>query len=110
PASGSTISGKVTVTYGGTDNVGVTLVTCFIDGTLVASHSGSSGTLSWDTTFSPNGSHTLQAKASDAAGNLGTSPLVNVTVQTGDLTPPTSTISAPGNGSTVSATTSVTIG
>src|SRR4030067_629982 len=41
---------------------------------------GDSYSVSWDTTGVPNGSHTLTAKAYDAAGNSGTSPPVSVTV------------------------------
>src|SRR5205807_150774 len=64
--------------------------------------------VSWNTTSVANGSHTLTAKARDAAGNSTTSAAVNVTVNNADTTAPTVAITSPGNGGTVSATVTVT--
>ena len=52
-----------------------------------------------DTANSVNGSHTLQAYASDAAGNTGVSTIVTVTVQNSppDTTAPTAQITSPAN-------------
>src|SRR5207245_955429 len=47
----------------------------------------------------------LSAAARDAAGNIGTSPSVSVTVP--DVTPPTATMTAPASGATVTGTISV---
>ncbi len=49
-------------------------------------------TVTWNTTTSSNGPHTLTAVARDAAGNMTTSSSVSVTVNNGpppDTTPPT---------------------
>jgi chitinase len=72
-----------------------------IDGATVASFSGSSATYNWNTTGATNGSHSLEAKAQDSLGNVGTSPLVQVSVNNGDTIPPTVYITSPANGSNV---------
>src|SRR4030095_8419454 len=66
-------------------------------------------TLSWNTTGATNGSHTISARARDAAGNQGTAAAGSVTVSTAapDTTPPTVSVSAPAAGVTVSGTVSV---
>jgi hypothetical protein len=73
PASGATVSGTVTLTATASDNVGVTQVKWFIDGTEV----GWDGAAPWLDTWSSNlkafGSHTIYARAADAANNWATS-------------------------------------
>ncbi|HYM60781.1 MAG TPA: Ig-like domain-containing protein [Thermoanaerobaculia bacterium] len=80
PASGATVSGTVAVNATASDNVGVTKVEFYLDGTLKSTDTTSPYSWSWDTTSSSNGSHTLTAKAYDAAGNIGTSSAIPVTV------------------------------
>lgn len=109
PANGSTVSGTASVAVSGSDNVGVTRLECYLDGALAASSATASATFSWDTTTATNGSHNLQAKAYDAAGNSGASSLVTVTVQNADATAPVAAITAPSNGSTVSNAVTVNI-
>jgi glucose/arabinose dehydrogenase/PKD repeat protein len=81
PAAGSTVSGTVTVTANGSDNVGVTGVQFLVDGANLGAEDGAApyGT-SWDSTTVADGSHTLLARARDAAGNVTTSSSVTVTV------------------------------
>jgi endonuclease I len=106
PASGATVSGTVAVSASATDAVGVTKVEFFLDGALQATDTTSPYSWSWSTTASANGSHSLTAKAWDAAGNAGTSTAVTVTVSN-DTTPPVASISAPASGATVSGTVAV---
>ena len=80
PAAGSTVSGTVTVTASASDNVGVTRVELYVDGVLLATDTASPYSASWNTAGASNGSHTLTSKAYDAAGNVGTSAGVTVTV------------------------------
>jgi leucyl aminopeptidase len=80
PASGATVSGTVTVTASASDNVGVTRVEFFVDGALQTSDTTSPYSFAWNTTAFSNGAHTLSSKAYDAAGNVGTSAGVGVTV------------------------------
>src|SRR5439155_1726067 len=63
--------------------------------------------VSWNTTGASNGSHTLTARARDAAGNATTSSTVTVTVFN-DTSPPTVSITSPSSGSTVSGSITVT--
>jgi hypothetical protein len=81
PANSATVSGTVTINATASDNVGVTQIQILIDGAVAASNTNST-TLSfnWDTTSVANGSHTIVSKAFDAAGNVGTSSTVTVTV------------------------------
>jgi hypothetical protein len=72
-----------------------------------------SGTDSWSWTWSTaatdNGTRTLTVRATDAAGNVGTSSRsVTVSNPTPDTTAPTVAFSSPAVGATVSGTTTVT--
>ena len=81
PANGATVSGTVVVNASASDNVGVTQMQLFIDGTQVAANTSSNSlSFNWSTVTVANGSHTIVANASDAAGNVGTSSTVTVTV------------------------------
>ncbi len=80
PASGATVSGAVTVTATATDNVGVTKIELYVDGALLGSGTTSPTSASWNTTSAANGTHSITSKAYDAAGNVGTSAAVSVTV------------------------------
>lgn len=106
PAAGSTLSGTVSVNMSASDNKAVTRVDLLVDGKVVGSDTTSPYAISWNTTTVANGSHTLQAKAYDAAGNVGSSSSVSVKVAgaaaTGDTTAPSVSIISPTNGSTVS--------
>jgi len=83
PANGATVSGTVTVSASASDNVGVTKVEFYLDGVLKSTDTTSPYSWSWGTTGSANGSHSLTSKAYDAAGNVGTSAAVGVTVSNG---------------------------
>jgi hypothetical protein len=80
PAAGATVSGTVAVNATASDNVGVSKVEFYADGALRSTATTSPYSWSWDTTAFANGSHSLVAKAYDAAGNIGTSSTVSVTV------------------------------
>jgi acid phosphatase len=80
PQNNATVSGTVTVTATASDNVGVTSIQIYIDGSQAASGTTSPLNYSWNTTTLSNGSHTIFSKAFDAAGNLGTSATITVTV------------------------------
>jgi hypothetical protein len=87
PASGATVSGTTTVNASASDDVGVTRVELYVDGALKATDTATPYTFAWDTTAYAAGSHGLFTKAYDAAGNVGTSATVTVTVSnTGPVT------------------------
>jgi beta-lactamase superfamily II metal-dependent hydrolase len=94
PAQGATVSATTSVAATAADNVAVTNVEFYLDGVLQATDTTAPYAWSWNTTTAANGGHTLMTQAHDAAGNVGTSTPVTVTVSNlGDTTPP----SAPGN-------------
>jgi hypothetical protein len=82
PAPGSTVSGIVTVTASASANVGVSRVEFYLDGILKSTSTAVPYSFSWDTTATAYGSHALSAKAYDAAGNVGQTGDVTVTVTT----------------------------
>jgi hypothetical protein len=63
------VSGTVTVQASASDNVGVTEVRFYIDGSLKTTDTSSPYSYSWDTTGYSDGSHAVKAVAYDAAGN-----------------------------------------
>jgi hypothetical protein len=108
PANGATVSGNVAVSASASDNVGVASVQFRLDGAnLGAADTSAPYAVTWNTTLTGNGSHTLTAVARDAAGNTRISSPVTVTVSNGpppDTTAPSVSITAPANGATVSGT------
>ena len=106
PASGATVSGSVTIAASASDNVGVTRVELWLDGALAATDTSAPYSFTWNTAASANSSHTLQAKAYDAAGNMGPSATVTVKVSNQTLTV---AVTSPTNGGTVPKNQKVTI-
>jgi fibronectin type 3 domain-containing protein len=88
PASGSTVSGIVTAAANASDDTGVTKVELSLDGSLKMTDSSAPYNYSFDSKTLSNGSHTLSAKAYDAAGNTNTAS-VSFIVNNADITPPT---------------------
>jgi Big-like domain-containing protein/parallel beta helix pectate lyase-like protein len=85
PASGAIVAGAVTLTASAVDDVGVTRIDYLLDGALLAVTSPPSRTFAWDATTTSSGPHQLSARAYDAAGNVGTSAPVTVTVLDANL-------------------------
>lgn len=98
PESGKTVGGIVTVSATATDSVGVTKVDFYVDSTLKASDTSAPYSFRWDTGLAGNGSHTLIAKAYDAAANVSTDSY-RVTVANGDKQPPTAPTNLTGTAS-----------
>ena len=112
PASGSTVSGTVTVSASVSvvGSLTVAGVQFKLDGSnLGAQDTSAPYSVSWNTTTASNGSHTLSAVATDALGLQYASDPVTVTTAN-DITPPTVSIISPANGATVSGTIIVTAG
>jgi subtilisin family serine protease len=106
PTSGSTVSGTATVSASALDNIGVSRVEFYENGTLMYTGTVTPFGFSWDTTDVVNGTYTLSAKAYDTAGNAGQSGNVIVTVAN-DLIAPIVSLTAPVSGSTVSGTVTI---
>jgi hypothetical protein len=115
PSAGSTVSGSVNVTANASDNVGVAGVQFKLDGANLGSEDTSAPyALPWNSAAASNAQHTLTAVARDAAGNRTTTASVAVTVSNtaspppADTTAPTTQLTAPTGGSTVSNSVNVT--
>jgi hypothetical protein len=90
PVSGSTVTGaSTTISASATDNVGVIGVQFKVDGVAIGTEDTTAPfSVSWNTTSSTNGAHTLTATARDAAGNSAVSAGVVVTVSNTQTPPP----------------------
>jgi len=80
PVNNTSVTKKSTVTLSATasDNVGVTTVSFFVNGTLTCSATTSPYTCAWKVPTAPNRTYQLQAKAYDAQANIGTSSTITV--------------------------------
>jgi Bacterial Ig domain len=109
PVQGGTVSGTAVVAMTATDDVGVAKVDLYVDGVFFVSDGATPYSIAWDTSALPNGPHTLQAVATDAANNSASTATITVTVSNTppDTTPPTVSIGAPAAGATVSGTATV---
>ena len=113
PVSGSIYSTAQTIVIKAiaSDNVGVAKVEFYDGATLLGADTTSPYSYSWPIVAANNGSHTLTAKAYDAAGNPAVSIAVAVTVNIsnpGDTVAPTVGITAPTADSTVNVVTNIT--
>ncbi len=112
PTAGATMGGSVNVTATASDNVAMAGVQFLLDGGNLGSEvtgTGPTYTFSWNTTSATNTTHTLSARARDAAGNTATSSNVSVTVSNnGDTTPPTVSITSPAAGATLTGSVNIT--
>ena len=92
PAPGATLSGVATLTAEATDDLAVTTVEFYRDGTILLEMvQGRPYAITWNTATTPNGTHTLTTKAYDAAGHSATSAPVTVTV-TNTAAPPVTAV------------------
>jgi exonuclease III len=80
PTEGAAVAGIATVSAKATDAGPVLRVDFLADGALLASDTVAPFSASWDTRRLANGIHTLQARATDAAGNMALSSMRTVTV------------------------------
>lgn len=81
PAAGSFLTGSVAVRVDAQDNVGVTKVEVLIDGVVAATATTAPYEFTWNTDNLSDGTRTLSARAYDAAGNVGSSPVLSETIR-----------------------------
>jgi Bacterial Ig domain/Fibronectin type III domain len=83
PLNGDSVPRKSTVTISATatDNVGVTTVAFYVNGQLICTDATASYTCAWKVPAAPGRTYKLQATATDAQGNVGSSNLITVTAQ-----------------------------
>ncbi len=105
-ATESGTSGTITFNAAASDNVGVTMVEFYVDNALKSSTNVAPFTATLNSTSLSNGSHSLVAKAYDAASNVGTSSAVSFSVNNvvTDTTPPTVSATESGTSGTVTFT------
>ena len=98
PSNGQTVSGSVTFSASASDNIGVSKVEFYIDSTKISEDSASPYNTLFTSSNYSNGSHTLKAKAYDAAGNSAEA-LIAVTINNtvADSTNPTVSITDPAD-------------
>jgi Bacterial Ig domain len=105
PTEGATVFGTVTIRATATDDQSVSQVQFLVDGGSIGTDTnGADGwSVAWDSATVTDGSHTLIARATDAAGQTGTDTNA-VTVENVDA-PPTVAIASPVAGAVVAGTT-----
>jgi hypothetical protein len=105
PAANSTVLGLVTITASAQDAGAVAKTEIYVDGALVSTTNGASASFNWNTAAVADGAHSIKAMAYDAAGNVGNSATVSVTVHN---SPVTVTLSNPANGVGLMGTAEIT--
>jgi hypothetical protein len=103
-ASETGSSGTIALSAAASDNVGVSLVEFYVDGVLKASSNVTPYTASLNSTTLANGSHSLVAKAYDAAGNVASSGAVSFSVSNGSTDATAPVVSAVETGASATIT------
>lgn len=91
PTAGK-VTGAVAVDVSYADNVGVTRAELYVNGSKVATDDTPAFAFAWDTAAYADGTYTLVAKAYDAAGNVGSSASVSVTLGNDTIAPMVSSL------------------
>lgn len=102
PANNATISGNATIQANASDNVGVTNVDFYMGSTKLGSDTTSPYTFNLNTAAYTDGQYQLSAIAYDANDNQQRSSEITVNISNADTTPPSVTVTAPVNNTTVS--------
>jgi len=100
-------SGTLTFTATAADNVGVVRVDYYVDGVLKGKVTATPYVLAFLSRTATNGTHSLVAKAYDAAGNAGTSAALTFTLNN-DFTAPAITAMVDGTAGTLTFSASAT--
>lgn len=106
--NGAVASGLVTINAAASDNVAVTRVELYANGTLIATEITAPYAFVADTSGWPNGNASLYTRAYDAAGNAGNSSALVLAVSN-DAVTPTVNITSPQNGTVVSGPVPITV-
>lgn len=109
PANGTTLKGAVTVNVTASDNVGITKVEMYLNGTLIGTDMTAPFAFYWDTTTTADGNYQLEARAYDAAGNMSSTSAAVVVLNAVDTVPPIVSIQSPVNGTSIASVSTVTV-
>jgi len=108
PQSGATVSGTVSVSVVASASTTLSSVQLFLDGVSVGpAVTAAPYSISWKTTSTTNGAHTLVAVATDASGDVADSTAVAITVNNASGNQPSISITSPATNSTVSGSVTV---
>jgi hypothetical protein len=88
PSTGAVVSGIITIRVEASDDVGTTRIEVLEDGVVRHTLAPGAPSVQHDTTGQADGLHTLQARAYDAAGNVGVSTLETIEFANGLVPPP----------------------
>ncbi|HEV2999793.1 MAG TPA: Ig-like domain-containing protein, partial [Solirubrobacteraceae bacterium] len=88
PAAGSTLAATATVAADAADASGVAKVEFLAGDRVIGTDAAAPFAIDWDTATVADGSHSLTARATDAAGNTATSEALAVTVANAPPPPP----------------------
>lgn len=97
PQTGSTVTDTVDVSASASDNVGISSVEFWLDGTRFATDTTAPYSASFDSSTKTNGTHSLQVRAIDTSGNVGSSTITTFIISNDNL-PPTIRLTAPTGG------------
>ena len=103
PANNATVSGKVTITASASDNVGLSSLVIYLNGTPLVAGNVSPLSFTWDTTSVANGTYTLVAKAYDTSDNVSSSAGNVVTVSNGAASSSNVNVALASNGGVATA-------
>lgn len=106
PQAGSTISGIAQIEVAAQDDGTLAEVQCYLGDTLIGSSAQAPAVFSWNTTACPDGTHTLRARAVDAAGNHAE---VSRIISVANNASPVVTIESPSSSATVEGTLDVVV-
>ena len=102
PSDGSSVSGTVPIVVSASDDDKVKEIQIFVDGVRVIKSGKDFVSYSWDTTpIADNSQHFISAIAIDKSDNIGAAPVIAVTVNPTDNTPPVVNILNPIDGQTI---------
>lgn len=88
PSANSLLYGVVTLSVIASDNVGISKIEFYLDGTkLIATAENGATSISWDSANAANGTHTLKAIAYDAVGNHAETASVTIKTQNQNKAP-----------------------
>jgi peptidoglycan/xylan/chitin deacetylase (PgdA/CDA1 family) len=79
PAANAQLTGQAAFSANASDNVSVARVDFLVDGAVVGSAASSPYTFTWNSASVSDGTHTVQARAVDSAGNIATTTAITVT-------------------------------
>jgi hypothetical protein len=110
PAANATLSGTSSpIQVNASDNVAVSKVEFYMDGTLLGTDIAAPYAFALDTTLYLNGTHTLAAKAYDTSNNPSLLTNVTITITNTNTVAPAVIITAPLIGATISGSFNITV-